>query len=628
MDPWVLSWTDPQTGTPASLSNGLLGLRIGRTGTGLDASGAPLPCFFHEEYETSGEEKIRTLPNPLAVSATIDGRPLNLSAATGYRQRIDLRTGVLVTEWKSGDNVRVRVETAIHPSRPAAGIRIVIEADRPTRVGFRSAVEGGVGAIAESGGRPESSVVKLWGSGRPIFAAHRLKAPTGEWQEQGVVWTWTATSVAREVTFEKLVSFEASSPIDVESLFEETRAIWSRRWQTDIEIDGPAEDQLAVRSFIFYLRSSVHPQARMSVAPFGLTDNTYAGHVFWDADTWVLPAVAWFDPDAAASISGYRLRLLPSATANFRLQNDGDMPAEPVYQFPWQSSVSGLEVAPGDSKHEVHVSGDVVHSLQIGADLGIVSQAEVDRVGLGVARYYIFRSAGPLKDRTLLGVMSPDEFHIGDNDLYTNMLAEWVIRRYGPAEWRAVTFRKPSDGQGLLTYDHDRLRGYKQAAAVLAIFPLQNAAAEQQARTMMARFAGKVTPNGPAMSDSVHATIFARIGMVDEAYDAWRTGWMDFTDHPLMLFTEKRAKDVGYFTTGAAGCLQTVVFGFLGFRIDSQRDSGAGWSLPLGEGAYLHIESHLPKAWKSVRFKNFAVRGRRYNLVATHDSIQVTQGVP
>lgn len=539
-----------------------------------------------------------------------------------------MRTGVLLTEWKSGDHARIRVETAIHPIRPFAGIRILIQADRPIRLAFRSAVEGGVGAIAQGGGRPASSVVKLWGSGRPISIAQVVRGPAGEWHDNGVVQTWTATQAAKEVIFEKTVAFGSSSPPEAEALFEQTRAIWGQRWKTDVEIDGPAQDQLAVRSFIFYLRSSVHPEARMSVAPFGLTDSTYGGHIFWDADTWVLPAVAWFDPEAAASIPGYRLRLLPAANANFRLQNSGDLPSESVFQFPWQSSVSGLEVAPGDSKHEIHVSGDVVHSLQIAADLGIVSQAEVDRVGLGVARYYIYRSAGPLDDRTLLGVMSPDEFHIGDNDLYTNMLAEWVIRRYGPADWRGVTFRKPSDDKGLLTYDHDRLRGYKQAAAVLAIFPLQNAVAERQARTMMARFASKVTANGPAMTDSVHATIFARIGMVDEAYDAWRTGWMDFTDHPLMLFTEKRAKDVGYFTTGAAGCLQTAVFGFLGFRIDSQKNSGAGWSLPLGEGAFLHIECHLPRAWKSVRFKNFAVRGRRYNLVATHDSIQVTQGVP
>ena len=85
---------------------------------------------------------------------------------------------------------------------------------------------------------------------------------------------------------------------------------------------------------------------------------------------------------------------------------------------------------------------------------------------------------------------------------------------------------------------------------------------------------------------------------------------------------------LGYFTTGAAGCLQTVLFGFLGLRLDSVKRPDARWSLPLAEGAFLSADPHLPKAWRSVRFKNFSVRGRRFDLVATPDSIQVTQGVP
>lgn len=610
-----------------ALSNGLLGLRIGRLGVGSDRQGRPLPCFFHEEYETSGEEKIRVLPNPLDVEVDVDGKPLSLSERAAYRQAIDLRAGVLVTEW-TDSGLRCLIETAIHPTRPVAALRITLEADHPRRFAFRSKVAGGVGMVAEPGGSPESSAVALWGSGRKLELLHRVTDAEGRWQGSAESWTWQAVQPARKVVFEKIATFESRPSLGAVALFEETKSIWRQRWQTDIEVDGPVEDQLAIRSFIYYLRSSVHPEARMSVAPFGLTDATYGGHVFWDADTWVFPAVVWFDPKAAEAIPGYRLRLADAAAANFRLRNPDASLEGTVCQYPWQSSVSGLEVAPGDSKHEIHVSGDVVHSLQIAADLGLVPQSEVDRIGLGVARFYWFRSEGPIDDRVLLGVMSPDEFHIGDNDLYTNLLAEWVIRRYGPPEWRGVRFRRPRDEKGFLTYDHDRLRGYKQAAAVLSIFPLQNPEAEKEAKTMMERFAGKVTVNGPAMSDSVHATIFARIGMVDEAYDAWRTGWMDFTDHPLMLFTEKRAKDVGYFTTGAAGCLQTVLFGFLGLRLDSVKRPDARWSLPLAEGAFLSADPHLPKAWRSVRFKNFSVRGRRFDLVATPDSIQVTQGVP
>ncbi|HZH98036.1 MAG TPA: glycosyl hydrolase family 65 protein, partial [Fimbriimonadaceae bacterium] len=151
---------------------------------------------------------------------------------------------------------------------------------------------------------------------------------------------------------------------------------------------------------------------------------------------------------------------------------------------------------------------------------------------------------------------------------------------------------------------------------------------EEQAKVMMERFADKVTPNGPAMSDSVHALIWARIGEDEKAYTTWRKSWMEFTDHPLMLFSEKRRKAVTYFTTGAAGCLQTVIYGFLGFRIDSGQVPDPQWEKELHGGRWLTVKPNLPKSWKKVTLKNFTVLGQRYTLTATHDRVDVTQGEP
>jgi hypothetical protein len=107
---------------------------------------------------------------------------------------------------------------------------------------------------------------------------------------------------------------------------------------------------------------------------------------------------------------------------------------------------------------------------------------------------------------------------------------------------------------------------------------------------------------------------------------------MEFVKEPLMQFSEKRSKPKTYFTTGAAGCLQTVLFGFLGFRIDSKKQAGAGWSTNLALGQVLSVKPNLPKTWKSVKLKNFTVLGRRYTLIATHPDangqggVQVIQG--
>ncbi len=133
------------------------------------------------------------------------------------------------------------------------------------------------------------------------------------------------------------------------------------------------------------------------------------------------------------------------------------------------------------------------------------------------------------------------------------------------------------------------------------------------------------------MSDSVHALIWARLGEIDKGYDTWRASWKPFTKQRLMLFSEKRNKPTTYFTTGAAGSLQAVLFGFLGFRLDSVSEQGAAWSIKLKGNNWLSAKPNLPREWKSVKLSNFTVLGHHYTLTATHrpngpDAAQVNKG--
>ncbi len=136
------------------------------------------------------------------------------------------------------------------------------------------------------------------------------------------------------------------------------RASNSRRLATpEIEIDGPLEDQQAINSFVYYLRTSLdtrgNPQYRDSVqlSPFGLSSDRYNGHVFWDADVWLVPALAFIEPSILQSQVDYRVRTML-------------MQKPPLAPFPWESSVTGKEVAPGDSKKEIHISGSVLWGLE------------------------------------------------------------------------------------------------------------------------------------------------------------------------------------------------------------------------------------------------------------------------
>ncbi len=383
-----------------------------------------------------------------------------------------------------------------------------------------------------------------------------------------------------------------------------------------IEIDGPAEDQAAIDSWLFYLRRGFG-----QLGPFGVTNEQYNGHVFWDADAWIFPGLVWFEPDIAQRISQYRAAMRPSYQRNFQAaySRSGGL------IVPWESSISGQETSPADSRREIHITGTAAFFLQMAEDL-LPADFKAGEFGREAAEFYRARAV-PGRDGQLelRDVMSPDENHVGKNDLYTNLVAQWTIDRYRP-DWK-VRFALPKDQTSYLTYDNDPIRSYKQAAAVLAIYPLQVPAVEAQAKTMMERFSGKVSRNGPAMTDSIHALIWARLGDVDRAYETWQRSWKEFSfGGDLRLFSEKRHRPITYFMTGAGGCLQTVIYGFCGFRVDPSRNPSAKWSLPLKNGRWLNVTPHLPKAWKAVRLKNISVLGKRYNITVSADSVSASEG--
>lgn len=664
--------------SPAWLTNGQIGVRIGRDGSGWDHEGwvdagprgatppardsarKKLPFFAIDAYETTGEERILALPSPLALDIRADGERLSPGADADYWQTLDFRSGTLVTSWQT-PQISVRVETLIDPVQRALGARWTVEPR--TSAAFEVAYsppawpatepDRGTDFLEVPLSMPPSQIdgranVRVHGQSKAEFEADRAggryvwRLRAGRDQplvvEVAAAFVADRAGVARVRPFQLRRESAASERPSFEAIESGRAEFMKAFWKTDIEIDGPVEDQQAVRSWLLNLRSALSPDGPMAVSPMGLSSGVYHGHVFWDADVWVFPALMLLDPERARAIPGYRLRLEDAARRNYerwvaggREVGDGPLgtgapPAPGALMAPWESSVTGLETVPGPSRHQHHITGTVVLGLEKAAMLGLVQQADVARFGAGAAAFYLDRSSvGAGGVRTLRSTMSPDEHHTGDNDLYTNLIAERVIRRYGPESQRQVSFAMPRDGKGFLTYDGDTLRSYKQAAAVLAIYPLQDPRAEAEAKEMMERFAGKVTQAGPAMSDSVHALIWARLGETDRAYEAWRKSWKDFSRGPLLLFSEKRSSDRSYFLTGAGGSLQAVIYGFLGARLDTAEPKPGTPAIRV-RGGWLTFSPKLPAAWKSVNLKGLSVLGKNYDLKVTREKTQLTEG--
>jgi trehalose/maltose hydrolase-like predicted phosphorylase len=614
---------DPTVQTPALLSNGLFGIRIDSDGTGRGNT-----FFDIANYQPGGEEKLVGAPNPLDLQFFVEGVRLDPKKGADFTSTLDLKTGMWIQSWTqsaSGNLTVVTVQTRIDARdrllqqiwwvTPSKDAELTVVTNHRLK-DHKTASEPLAGQTASS----------TFATGRTQWIIDDTvdNKSAGTWSERE--WegnvdsdpSFTYTRWVREISVPK--------GIEPEPLI----------WQSDIEIDGPVEDQQFIRSALYYLRSSIHPEGKMSVSPMGLSSEIYNGHVFWDADIWVFPALALIDPERARAIPEYRLRNLQSARSNFgdwvvtgRQIGDGKKLTKPEDEgrsvvieggakFPWESSVSGKETVPGPSRFQDHISGSVAWTVSQASDLGLVDPAQAKELKNEVREFFRFRTTqdgsgvGQIK-----GTMSPDENHIGDNDLYTNVLAQWAT---------GDPYKLPKDSQTFLTYDHDALRGYKQAAAVLSIWPLQYPPAEAQAKRMMERYAGKTSKNGPAMSDSVHALIWARLGDREAAYDAWHASWKPFVKPPFLLFSEKRNSSRTYFTTGAAGSLNAVLYGFAGLRIDDKKAPNAQWSMTLKNGKVLSIAPNLPREWKKLTLKNLTILGKKTTFVIEGDKVRVVAG--
>ena len=209
------------------------------------------------------------------------------------------------------------------------------------------------------------------------------------------------------------------------------------RWEAvDVRIPDDPAAQLALRFALFQLWCNTKSRAELAVGARGLSGTGYAGHVFWDADVFVLPALVSIDPAAAAAMIRYRLRRLEAAQARARAAGWRGA------RFPWESAAGGEDVTPGSGhlggrvvpiltgQLEEHVTADVAWAAARYAEwTGRAARAGLPLL-LETAEYWASRcrpdDAG---NAHIDGVIGPDEYHERVNDnAYTNVMARWNLR--------------------------------------------------------------------------------------------------------------------------------------------------------------------------------------------------------
>lgn len=224
----------------------------------------------------------------------------------------------------------------------------------------------------------------------------------------------------------------------VAGLREQQRVWLDEFWQrTDVCIDGDEAVQQAVRWNLFQLAQASARAHEQGVAAKGVTGGGYDGHYFWDTEVYVLPCLAYTNPEVARKLLRFRWKMLGAARARAaELSQVGAL-------YPWRT-INGEEAsayyaagtaqyhinaavayalerylnATADVDFLVHEGAEIlVETARLWADLGFYEHNGNGRSGAVDGRFRIH------------GVTGPDEYTTVVNDnLYTNVMARFNLR--------------------------------------------------------------------------------------------------------------------------------------------------------------------------------------------------------
>ncbi|MDO8682312.1 MAG: glycosyl hydrolase family 65 protein [Armatimonadota bacterium] len=640
--PWIITTASPKSHNGAYLGNGFIAARLGNEGWGY-MDGQPLPSFMSGLY--SGET-IAQLPHWSGVEIYGRRGRFRIDKDQPYRQSLDMRHGYLRTRYamRSGRDV-IDLDVLFFVSRLRAGIAIIRFIIKPKR-DLEVRIESNPGKlsgllIADRGGKTENidvdsptapffSARTADGSSRFSLASRLIcpsaikRLPEGSWEgrlKKDKPYTFTKFVIAAkdgrygDPVRRARLTLKSALAIGFDNLFAEHKQAWLKLWQADIKIVGDPEAQQVVHSCMFYLLQSVRPGSEWSIPPTGLSSSAWNGHVFWDADTWMFPALLPQHPELAKSIVDYRYKTLSGARVNARKRGLTGV------EYAWESARTGRETINPPFSEERHITADVAlaqwqYYLATGDRAWLRWRAYPvlrETANYWVSRSHYNNSTGKFEIKR---VTPPDEIaEIIDNSVYTNAAARKNLevanearRRLGRgciSSWRNTAHKMylPFDAKNRRYIEFNGHAGQptKQADTELLIYPLELPMARDVKENTFDYYKKKVMPKGPAMSSSVHSVIAARLGRRDEAYRLFQKSYRPYLRGPFNMFNEKPSKylDNTCFLTGAGGTLQSVIYGFGGLRTSSEKLSAT----PI-----------LPKQWKRLIITGIKWRGKTYDL--------------
>jgi hypothetical glycosyl hydrolase len=251
--------------------------------------------------------------------------------------------------------------------------------------------------------------------------------------------TGTNENIADEETIKQVLG--TCEKIGYEELRREHIEAFDKLWHyAKIEIEGATLEEEAEITFAQYHLFGMTPSytSEYSVAAKGLTGEGYKGHIFWDAEIFIMPFFTSVFPEVARNLLQFRYKGLAGARDKAREYGyEGAM-------YPWEVAKTGKEETPlyaainihtgkagkvwsGIKEH--HVTADIIYALwdyyKMTGDQKFLLDYGYEML-IETAVFWCKRATFiPDKNQyVILDVIGPDEYteHI-DNNAYTNYMA-------------------------------------------------------------------------------------------------------------------------------------------------------------------------------------------------------------
>lgn len=418
-------------------------------------------------------------------------------------------------------------------------------------------------------------------------------------------------------------------------------AKWHEIWDMSyIEIEGDEAAERALNYSIYHLNCIAprHSES-MSIAARGLSGQVYKGAVFWDTEMFMLDYYLYTEPNIARTLVKYRIDTLDGARKKAKSYGfDGAF-------YAWESQEGGYDACSDYNvvdvftkrpmrtffkDKQVHISAAVVYALdkyvKVTGDTSVLDDGGYDVIQ-ECTKFYRSLLLKKLDSDTyeIHDVIGPDEYHERvNNNAYTNAMARFAFRAVAKylnereyADLAEKIYIPQANQDGVI----EQFDGYfdledcsieevrsrlldpkeywggaygvashtqviKQADVVAMLAMLPEEFSNETKRTNL-KFYEPRTEHGSSLSACMYSLLSCKTGDAEFAYPFF----MKSAEADLHSGGKEWAGLIyigGTHPASEGGAWMVAVFGFAGLEIKD------------GE---IICNPHLPKAWKSMKFK-------------------------